>query len=235
MRLGYYPPILGYHRIGTACGDHVPTVSPEAFERQLVYLARHRYRVMGLEEVADCLEQRRRIPRRSAVITFDDGYVETYSIALPLLKRFRFPSIVFIAPGEVGWKGFVTWEHVQAMAEQGMSIGSHTIHHSYLPLVPHQRLPEELVDSKRMIEARIDRPVHFISYPIGGFTAEVQSIVKDAGYRAACTTNRRSWVKAIDRFALRRIKMTERDRNLLWFRAKMSGYYDAFRQLEQPD
>ena len=232
-RLRYYPPILGYHRVGAACGDHVPTVSAEVFERHLEYLARRHYRVLSLEEVADCLEHRRPLPRRSTVITFDDGYVETYSIALPLLKRFGFPSIVFIAPGEVGWKGFVTWDHVRAMAEQGMSIGSHTVHHSYLPLVPRQRLAEELVESKHLIESQIDRPVHFISYPIGGFTPEVQEIVREAGYRAACTTNRLSRMKAIDRFALRRIKITERDRHLLWFRVKMSGYYDAFRQLEQ--
>lgn len=232
-RFAYHIPILGYHRIGAFTGDHVPTVSPEAFERQLTWLARFRYHVMSLEEALDCLA-RGTVGRRSVVITFDDGYEETYSVAWPLLKRFGFSATVFIATDEVGWKGFVTWDQLTEMAGNGMVIGSHTKHHSYLPLTPRDRLTEELADSKQIIEARIGRPVHFLSYPVGGFTPEVQAVARAAGYRAACTTNRALSLKGIDPFALRRIKITERDANPLLFHAKVSGYYDLFRQLKQP-
>jgi len=233
-RWSYHTPILGYHRVGPLKGDHVPTVSPEAFERQLAFLARRRYRVLSLGDVAGSLADGRGFPRRAAVITFDDGYAETHTIAWPLLKRFGFTATVFVTPGEVGLAGFATWEQVAEMARDGITIGSHTMHHAYLPLVPAQRLQEELVESKRVIESRIGGPIRYLSYPIGGFTTEVQAIVSAAGYEAACTTNRAASRQATDRYALRRIKVTERDANPCLFWAKLSGYYDAFRQLKQP-
>ena len=233
-RWSYHIPILGYHRVGGYKGDHVPTVSAESFERQLALLAKRRYRVVDLSDVVACLDQGRPFPRRSVVVTFDDGYEETHRIAWPLLKRFGFPATVFITPEEVGLPGFLTWEQVVELAKGGMTIGSHTMHHRYLPLVKDEQLSEELVGSKQRIEARIGRPVHFISYPVGGFTRPVQAVVKQAGYLAACTTNRAFSFNGVDRFALRRIKVTDRDEHPILFSAKLSGYYDLFRQLKQP-
>jgi len=96
-----------------------------------------------LEEVASRLDEGRSLPSRCAVLTFDDGYEETCTVAWPLLKRFGFPAAVFVTPAEVGLPGFATWEQVARMARDGMTIGSHTMHHSYLPVVPSERLPLE--------------------------------------------------------------------------------------------
>jgi len=234
-RFSYYPPILAYHRIGALRGDHVPTISAEAFERQLRFLARFRYQVISLQDLVDRISNGRVIPRHCAVITFDDGYEETVQVASPLLRRFGFPAAVFVTPSEVGRPGFVTWQQVAAMAKDGFAVGNHTMNHSYLPLVEPGRLAEELVDSKRLIEERIGRPVTLFSYPVGGYTTHVQSLLKEAGYVGACTTNRAASVNGIDPFALRRIKITERDGHPLIFWAKVSGYYDLFHRLEQPN
>lgn len=232
-RFRYQLPILGYHRIGDYRGGHVPTVSPETFEWQLHFLARHRYRVIHLDVLVGIMERGASLPRRRVAITFDDGYEETHRIAWPLLKRFRFPAAVFVTPREVGLPGFMSWEQIQAMARDGVAVGSHTMNHAYLPLVSEDRLAEEIVESKRCIEARIGEPVRYFSYPVGGYNPLVQAMVRRAGYWAACTTNR-AWSRAVDRFALRRIKVTERDRHVVSFWAKISGYYDCFRRLEQP-
>lgn len=233
-RWSHQLPILAYHRIGRSRGDHVPTVSARAFERHLALLARRRYHVLSLDELAAALERGRPWPRRSVAITFDDGYEETYSVAWPLLKRYGMPAAVFITPTEVGGEGFCSWEQVQAMAQDGMTVGSHTMYHSYVPLVPPHQLSEELIESKRVIEARLQRPVDFLSFPVGGFTPEAQQLLREAGYRAAFTTNRGRSFTPIDRYALRRIKMTERDAHPLLFWIKVSGRYDLFRQLKQP-
>ncbi len=232
-RFSYYLPILGYHRVGTLKGDHVPTVSVDAFERQMRFLAR-RFQVIDLKVAVDCLDRSAPLPRKSAVITFDDGYEETYTLAWPVLRRLGFPATLFVTVEEIGRPGFATWVQVREMAQHGISIGCHTMHHRYLPAVPTDRLPQEIVEAKRVLEERLGQPVQFISYPVGGFTAEVQALVKQAGYRAACTTNRVSALDGVDRFALRRVKVTERDGNVWLFRAKLSGYYDAFRRLRQP-
>ena len=227
-------PILAYHRVGELQRDHVPTVSAEAFERQLATLARHRYRVLSLDEAVAALEPGGSHPRRSTVITFDDGYAETHTVAWPMLKRFGFPATVFVTPGEVGQPGFVTWEQVLEMSKDAITIGSHTMHHSYLPLVSQDRLPEELVQSKTVIEERIGRPVRYLSYPVGGYTPAAQVMAKDAGYQAAFTTNRGTSRAAVDYFALRRIKVTEADAHPLSLLVKVSGYYDLFRELKRP-
>src|SRR3989338_3484442 len=233
MRFRYHLPILAYHRVGELRSDHVPTVSAETFERQLTFLKHRRYRVLNLDQIAELLDRGQPLPARSAAITFDDGYEETFTVAWPLLKRFGFPAAVFLTPAEVGLPGFANWDQCVTMAQNGMLLGCHTMSHSYLPLVPPADLGTEVLESKRVLEGRLGRPVEYFSYPVGGFSAQIQQVVRDAGYRAACTTNR-AWSHALDRFALRRVKITERDANPVLFWAKLSGYYDTFRRLEQP-
>jgi peptidoglycan/xylan/chitin deacetylase (PgdA/CDA1 family) len=226
-------PILGYHRVGVFQRDHVPTVSPDAFERQLATLVRHRFRVLCLDEAVAALERGGPAPRRSVVLTFDDGYAEAHTVAWPMLRKFGFPAAVFVTPGEVGLPGFATWDQILEMSRDAITIGSHTMHHSYLPLVSEDRLPEELIHSKAVIEERLGRPIRYLSYPIGGYTPQAQAVAKQAGYRAAFTTNR-GVSRAVDRYALRRIKATERDANPLLLLVKVSGYYDCFRDLKRP-
>ena len=227
-------PILAYHRVGTLQRDHVPTVSAEAFERQLATLTRHRFRVLSLDEAVALLERGGPHPCRSLVITFDDGYAETHTVAWPILRNFGFPAAVFVTPGEVGQPGFATWDQILDMSKDAITIGSHTMHHSYLPLVSPDQLPEEVRASKSVIEERLGRPVRYLSYPVGGYTPAAQAAAKEAGYRAAFTTNRGISRAAVDRFALRRIKVTERDAHSVCLLVKVSGYYDLSRELKRP-
>lgn len=233
-RFSFYTPILGYHRVGPFRGDHVPTVSVEAFERQLGFLTRWKYRVIPLDELVTSLDRGAPMPRRSAVITFDDGYEETHTVAWPLLRRFGCPATVFVTPNEVTLKGFARWPQIAEMSRDGVTVGSHTMNHSYLPALSSERVIEELTESKRIIESHTGRPVQFLSYPSGGYNQAAQDAARQAGYAAACTTNR-CGPATFDRYALRRIKITERDAHPLRFLAKLSGHYDAFRRLSQPE
>ena len=227
-------PILGYHRVGEPKGDHVPTVRPGTFDMHLRFFSRHRYRVLDVSELIDQMEQGRPVQRRSVVLTFDDGYEETSTIAAPLLRRFGFPATVFVSPAEIGLAGFMTWEQLRAVARDGITVGSHTAHHTFLPLLSAERAEQELMESKQLLEQRLGQAVFCLSYPVGGFTPEIQAMARSAGYRAACTTNRGLSKYTTDLFALRRIKMTERDRHHVSLWAKLSGYYDCFRRLERP-
>lgn len=233
-RWSYHVPILAYHKVGEFKGDHVPTVSAEAFERQMAWLRRLGRTVVSLETAAALLDGTTGAVRKPVAITFDDGYTETCTVAWPILKRFGYAATVFVTPMEVGLPGFATWDQLARAAGEGLSIGSHTMRHSYLPLVKPEALTGELAESKRVIEARIGQPVRFLSYPIGGFTPEAQAVARAAGYRAACTTNRAVSHGARDPFAIRRIKITDRDAHPVPLFAKVSGFYDAFRQLKQP-
>ncbi|MBI4341321.1 MAG: polysaccharide deacetylase family protein [Candidatus Omnitrophica bacterium] len=233
-RFAYHLPILKYHCVGPAPAPHVPTVSAAAFERQMSWLARWRYRILTFDELLEAMEGGRRVPRHSTILTFDDGYEGVYTAAWPILKRFGFPAVIFVTPAEVGTRGFASWEQLNQMAGNGFTIGSHTMHHAYLPDTPQTQLHEELAGSKAVIEQRLGRRVDYLGYPIGGYTPSAQAAARAAGYRAACTTNRGTSFALADRYAIRRVKITERDANPLTLWAKLSGYYDAFRALAPP-
>ena len=227
-------PILTYHRVGEGREAHVPTVGLARFERQMAFLARHRYQVIAIDAFAEALISGRALPRRGAMITFDDGYDDNAVNAAPILGRFGFPSTVFVSPLQIGTPGFMTWDQVRGAQAQGMTIGSHTLHHTYLPPLSEAQVKRELTESKQLIEQQIGRPVHWLSYPIGGYTPTITRLAEAAGYRAAFTTNRGVSKRTTDRFAVRRIKVTDRDAHPLVFAVKLSGWYDHFRSLKSP-
>ena len=234
MRAQWMIPILAYHRVGEPQGDHVPTVTPENFDRHLKFLSRFRYNVLNLEQFADHVLNQRPFPRKSVLITFDDGYVETATIAAPRLRRYGFPAVVFVAPAELEHPGFLNWTQVRELADDSFRVGGHTMHHTFLPVVPADRAEQELVESRRILEQRLGRPVDTMSYPVGGYSQSIQQIAKASGYRLAFTTNRGISKRLDDPLAVRRIKMTDRDTNPLVLLVKLSGYYDCFRRLEDP-
>lgn len=229
-----YIPILAYHKIGAHKGDHVPTVSQETFQRHLAFLQRHQFEVWPVEKLMQAWTAKQPLPRRVTAITFDDGYVETYTIAWPLLKRFGFPATVFAASGEVGLPGFVTWVQLREMAQNGFTVGSHTIHHTYVPRAAQEILRQEFQESKQHLEREIGQMIRYLSYPVGGFTIEAQQLAREAGYAAAFTTNRALRRNGLDLYAIRRVKMTDKDTHPLALAAKLSGYYDTFRHLPAP-
>jgi len=225
-------PILTYHRVGLFRRDHMPTVHPETFEKQMGWLHRWRYRVVTLSELTPAMLQDP--PWKTIAITFDDGLVETYTNVLPVLKRYGFSATVFVISKNIGLPGFLDWDQVRELSRNGMMIGSHTQHHACLPGLRLEEIEQELVESKQSIEGEIQKPVNLLSYPSGGYSPAVLELAKQAGYRLACTTNR--WVRQpnANLLALGRIKVTERDCHPLLFWVKLSGYYDAFRYLQPP-
>lgn len=229
----WYPPILTYHRVHPDAATDTPTLSPAAFERQMALLAR-RWRPIPFETLAAWLEGRGALPRRAVVITFDDGEESVVTHAAPILRKHQIPATVFMIAENVGRPGFLTWDAMRQMAGNGITIGSHTVRHAYLPSLTADRAREELVESKRQLEQGLGRPVAFVSYPGGGFTPAIREAARDAGYRAACTTNRGLPRQPVDRWALRRITMHASASSAagIWWRC--SGYYNTFRRLRAP-
>jgi len=223
----YKAPILLYHHVAKRT-DPTVTVSPGAFERQIVRLVQGGERVVPFERWVGAFRGEGGIPRRPVIITFDDGYLDTYTEAFPVLRRHRIPATLFIATDWVGRTGYLNWDHLREMAQEGWTIGSHTRSHAYLPDLSRLKWEGEIRGSKEILEEKLQRAVTLFSYPVGGFTEESMAYVQKAGYRAACTTNRGSFL-SFHPYRLTRIKMTEATHPLvLW--AKTSGYYERFKR-----
>ncbi len=93
-------PVLMYHHVCPSPG--LVTVSPDIFEQHMAYLARHGYRALAADEFLEFLQGRRALTGRNVLITFDDGYLDNYVYAYPILKRYGLRATVFAITGQVG-------------------------------------------------------------------------------------------------------------------------------------
>jgi peptidoglycan/xylan/chitin deacetylase (PgdA/CDA1 family) len=139
-------------------------------------------------------------PGKWITVTFDDGYLTTFEVAMPALLDLRIPACLFVATDYVrkGWayrdtppRPAMTWDHVRAWRAAGNEVGSHTHTHAPLPLCTPERLREELLWSKRLLEDALGEPVVHFAYPWGQHTRGSLSALRTfAGYRTAATIDR---------------------------------------------
>ncbi len=107
--------VINYHRIANPYradfDSFKPNVSatPEDFDRQMDYLARW-FHVVSLREIVEWLDGGRELPPYSALITFDDGYLDNYTSAFPILRRHQFPALIFLTTGHIGTDAAFYWD-----------------------------------------------------------------------------------------------------------------------------
>jgi len=233
-------PILMYHRVtpSTALADpyHLG-VSVEEFEAQTRFLKEHGYRAISFEELAESLTRGEKLGPKRVIITFDDGYRDTYLYAFPILKKYQFTATIFLVGYCLG--GFNAWDQgkveqvalldlreLQEMVQYGISVGSHSMTHSPLDHLDTQAALEEIVRSKAELEETLGVEVHSFSFPHGSSTPILRAMVREAGYLAACGTEQRAHTL----FNLSRIDVAQCRGTGLWWRWKLSGLYHHLRQ-----
>ncbi len=228
-------PILMYHQVEDVDGHRLNWVGVDAFKQQMDFLKRYNYNVISLETLVSAINHGEILPKKSVVITFDDGYENNYINAFPLLEKYGFPATIFIPSDFVGKEGYLNLEQMREMTASVITMGSHTQSHQYLPDLTADEQLVEIVSSKWALEKKLGHPVDFIAYPIGGFSNEIKEMVKKVGYQAACTTNRGNDRLNKDVYELNRVRFNNKDNNCLYLWAKLSGYYNLFRTLKNPN
>lgn len=192
-------PVLMYHGF-TSSGERDRYLMPErSFKRQMRLLALLRFRVIPLEQLAEALRQGRPPPRRAVVITIDDGYRDNLEIAEPILRRHRFPAIVFLVTAMLGgesewstrgasaWRPLLSAEQVKAMRAEGVRFGGHTRTHSRLPETAGELIDGEVGGCREDLESLLGEPVTSFAYPYGAYDERAAAAVERAGFEAACT------------------------------------------------
>lgn len=101
------------HRVANDFDDLLGGVPPDLFERQIAWLAGH-FRFLSMDELVECIQQQKPVPANSVVLTLDDGYVDNYTNALPILERHRVPATIYlvtdsIETGELPWPQRLAW------------------------------------------------------------------------------------------------------------------------------
>ncbi len=196
-------PVLMFHRIDrTGDGDPALTVSPETFETHLTWITQRGFRALSLDEAYEAFVSGR-VPRRSVLLTFDDGFADTLRIAAPMLAAAGLRAAVFVPAGLLGQEARLApsyggaSEHgpatgriadaaeLCAWLDSGHDLGSHSLSHSDLTRIPETEIEREAVESKRVLEEAVGRPVTDFCYPYAHHSPEARETVRAAGYRSA--------------------------------------------------
>lgn len=274
-----------YHRVGTNKDIwSVDAINTSDFEKQMKYLLRT-HKIISLEKLARAIVEKRTLPERAAVVTFDDGYKDNYTNVFPILKKYNIPATVFLTTGHIGtdnlfwWdkigyilcntklkrleledfgdislpskgnisqsldkiinrlnrtsedkkcdlieklveisdvdipKGMgrnviLSWEEVKEMNENGINFGAHTVTHPILTRLSAKQAKHEIVQSKKDIKRRLNKPVTAFSYPNGltdDFNAEIIDLLKESGFICAVTRIPKMIISKTDLYELGRL------------------------------
>lgn len=231
----YVVPIIMYHHVvDGADANNLNVVSTDLFEQHMAYLKKHHFNVLSLDELVEGIQRGKEFSRKTVVITFDDANVDNYGEAFKILKQYKFPAIIFTPSDLVGTEGHLSWVQLKEMVAAGLDVGSHTRRHAYLPDLSERQQRDEIIESKRILEEQLGVDVDYFSYPIGGFSLPIQEIVREAGYKGACATNRGFDRKNKSVWELNRIRLSRKDTEDMVLWVKLSGYYNVFRKAKNP-
>lgn len=212
--------VLVFHGVTPDEPEDGVTISPTRF-RAILRMLRARYDVLAMSELVERLERRSGFSGREVVITFDDGYLNNFEHAVPLLLEHELPACFFLTAGYIGtrdrfwWdeaKGvapaMMEWTHAREVASLGFELGSHTWSHPDLGSEPIAAAAHELRDSRERIEHETGATVRHFAYPYGGrdnIRPEWIEAVRDAGYRSCSAAFNGHVAAHTDRYFIPRI------------------------------
>lgn len=212
--------LLLYHRIANnqnLCDSHWSCVHVREFEKHLQLLDRWGYSAITLEDYRLSSEGKLNLPRKPIILSFDDGYLDTYELAFPLLQEYGMKAVVFVL-GERKitsnyWDKYLGLpdaplmkdQHILELYESGFEIGSHTMTHVRLPFLREDEAWEEIFRSRALLEILINAPVYSFSYPYGLLNPKIKQMVVNAGFKSACAGQSGPAAFGKDPFRIRRM------------------------------
>jgi peptidoglycan/xylan/chitin deacetylase (PgdA/CDA1 family) len=256
----YFPPnqarILMYHNVvHFPLEKEIPydNVPPELFHAHMRILKHGAFHVISLRELVSLMSLNQAIPPRTIAITFDDGYKNNYTNALPVLLEAGLRATFFIIAGSVGkHKSFdhilwdrmskqhfrkhpdsrlpISWSEIKELLHCGMEIGSHGLTHRSIGNLDKDEAQREIIRSKEILEEAIASSVTSFAYPFGSksyndLNRTTASLLMEAGYKDGCTTE----IGAVNRgdsvYELKRIPVRETD-HAISFKRKLIGCFD---------
>jgi peptidoglycan/xylan/chitin deacetylase (PgdA/CDA1 family) len=191
-------PVLMYHRVVEtvdAADPHFLSITSAHFAEQMAYLRDHGYQPIALDDVPLAVGDHSGWSKPVA-ITFDDGYQDTLTNALPILQEFGMTATVMLVSDHIGGRNswdagksadapLLTLDEIRTLANAGISFGAHTATHPSLPDVSLDAARHELNDPKAKLESLLGHEISTLAYPYGRTTPDVCRLAEEFGYTAA--------------------------------------------------
>ena len=205
------------------------TVTTTVFESHLKYLRENGYTIIPLRQLVNYyLGHGQPPPRKSVVITADDGHKTVFTDMFPLIKKYHIPVTLFIYPSAISNASYaMTWNQLREMKKSGLiDIESHTYWHPNFkkdrrrlsPSAYSKSVDMQLKKSKEKLEKELGIRVDMLAWPFGIYDADLEKEAAAAGYIAAFTMVRLHSSISDNIMALPRYLMTDRDRDGVFVR-----------------
>ena len=211
--------VVAFHRVkNTYPGDGL-TVSVPLFDRYCRFFRDH-FNVVPLADLVTRLERRQPIDRALA-ITFDDGYLDNFENAAPVLRKYSLPAAFFVVTRWIGkdvvpwWDreerirhSWMSWDQVRMLHRAGFEIGAHTRTHVNLGEVSGREAENEIAGARADLESQLDTSVDLFAYPYGTrahMSEANRALVKRAGFRCCCSCFGGAVTAGTDPFRLARV------------------------------
>lgn len=182
-------PVLYYHSVNDTVDNEV-TISPELLKKQLEYIKYQGYITLSMNEVENYILYNQPIPEKSILITFDDGYMDNYYKAYPILKELNMKATIFCITSELDGSYYLSEEALKEMSQNNIDIESHTVNHLHLNKLTYDEQLKEMSGSKTKLENITGKKVTSIAFPFGDYNEDSVKAAKNAGYSIAFTTNK---------------------------------------------
>jgi len=188
-------PVLMYHHVNSLTGEQATspslTVKTKIFQEQMDYLAQKGYQTITPKQLYDGLNGGQ-LPPKPILITFDDGYVDNFNEAFPILKNHNFKFTIFLPTGLIdSGPQYLNWKQLREMKESGfLNVGAHTWSHKALIGLAQEELKKEVSLSKKQIEDFYGGPVEAFAYPYGSDNKTVETELRNEGFLMAFLTTR---------------------------------------------
>jgi peptidoglycan/xylan/chitin deacetylase (PgdA/CDA1 family) len=227
--------VLCFHRVTDRIPEDAITISTARF-RAIIEAVAAEYRPVAFTRMVDDLHTSRPWRERHVAVTFDDGYIDNYECAAPILEECGVPATFFVTSGFIGsssiapWDtslagrvGWMNWEHVRELRGRGFDIGSHTLTHCDLGKAGYEEAHREIVESKKYLEDRLGEKVPLFAFPFGqpsNMTEENRALVRQAGYSGCCSAFGGLVAPGTDPFRIPRVPVNN------WFRTVAELHFE---------
>ena len=208
--------ILAYHSVGDGrCFSDTLTMSKDFLEEEIRFLVKNGYEFITVSELSKVHSDES--SKQYVCLTFDDGYLDNYTVLFPLLKKYKITATLFITTGFINDeltkvtekhpnRKSMCWEQLNEIKQYGVEIGSHTVTHYDLDELSDAELEFELVQSKNIIDEKLNQNTTSFCYPRNVYGKREMLAVEAAGYDVACATqtNKNNKIR-VSKYEFRRV------------------------------
>ncbi|OGT36679.1 MAG: hypothetical protein A3F12_00140 [Gammaproteobacteria bacterium RIFCSPHIGHO2_12_FULL_38_14] len=190
--------ILVYHDVDAHRKTSM-TLATQKFEAQMAWIKDHGYTVIPLQQLVEYLQGKQSdLPKKSVVITADDGWKSVYTTLAPITQKYHYPVTLFIYPAAISDKpsSWMTWDQLKTLQKTGLfDVQSHTYWHPNFKIERRKRSPEnyqkfvndQLVKSKNILEEKLGTPITLLAWPFGIYNDDLENAAEKAHYTMAFT------------------------------------------------